>query len=212
MRSVLAQQLCRSRPLRTALTVCLALSVAAGHAAVELAQKPLIASAGSTPKPNLMLTVDTSGSMARRHMPEGLAKVNGQTLPVFGGVLISLLPGDTYEGSSTWYFPAVLSESRLTNAQRLSQIYGRSPMVNSVYYDPRVRYRPWVKSPDQDWGTTDGRYPQALFGRAYTNPLLQPDVVVKNETLFLTQNCAYAVAYATALMVLAILVFDRREV
>ena len=46
----------------------------------------------------------------------------------------------------------------------------------------------------------------------YTNPLLQPDVVVKNETLFLTQNCAYAVAYATALMVLAILVFDRREV
>jgi len=46
----------------------------------------------------------------------------------------------------------------------------------------------------------------------YTNPLLQPDVVVKNETLFLTQNCAYAIAYATALMVLAILVFDRREV
>lgn len=46
----------------------------------------------------------------------------------------------------------------------------------------------------------------------YTNPLLQPDVVVKNETLFLTQNCIYAVVYATGLMVLAVLVFDRREV
>lgn len=46
----------------------------------------------------------------------------------------------------------------------------------------------------------------------YTNPLLQPDVVVKNEVAFLTQNCVYAVVYATALLFLAMIAFDRREV
>ena len=38
--------------------------------ALTLAQKPLVASVGSLPAPNIMLTVDTSGSMNFRHMPE----------------------------------------------------------------------------------------------------------------------------------------------
>lgn len=46
----------------------------------------------------------------------------------------------------------------------------------------------------------------------YTNPLLQPDVQVKNEIAFLTQNCVYAVVYATVLLLLAVIAFDRREV
>lgn len=46
----------------------------------------------------------------------------------------------------------------------------------------------------------------------YTNPLLQPDVQVKNEMAFLTQNCVYAVVYATVLLLLAVIAFDRREV
>ena len=45
-----------------------------------------------------------------------------------------------------------------------------------------------------------------------TNPLINPDVQIKNEALFLTQNFIYALVYAAVLMILAILVFDRREV
>jgi ABC-type transport system involved in multi-copper enzyme maturation permease subunit len=45
-----------------------------------------------------------------------------------------------------------------------------------------------------------------------TNPLVNPDVQVKSEVLFLTQNVIYAVVYAAVLLILAILVFDRREV
>ena len=44
------------------------------------------------------------------------------------------------------------------------------------------------------------------------NPLINPDVQIRNEALFLTQNTIYALVYAAVLMILAILVFDRREV
>ena len=45
----------------------------------------------------------------------------------------------------------------------------------------------------------------------YTNPLVQA-VEVKSEGMLLAQNCIYALVYATVLMILSILVFDRREV
>ena len=45
-----------------------------------------------------------------------------------------------------------------------------------------------------------------------TNPLVNPDVQVKSEGLFLTQNVIYALVYAAVLIILAVLAFDRREV
>lgn len=45
----------------------------------------------------------------------------------------------------------------------------------------------------------------------YTNPLVQ-NVEVKSEAALLTQNTIYAVVYATVLLILSILAFDRREV
>jgi ABC-type transport system involved in multi-copper enzyme maturation permease subunit len=46
----------------------------------------------------------------------------------------------------------------------------------------------------------------------FQNPLINPEVKVANENLFLMSNVIYAVVYASVLMILAILVFDRREV
>jgi ABC-type transport system involved in multi-copper enzyme maturation permease subunit len=46
----------------------------------------------------------------------------------------------------------------------------------------------------------------------FTNPLVNPSVQVKSEVIFLTQNVIYAVVYSAVLMILAILIFDRREV
>jgi len=46
----------------------------------------------------------------------------------------------------------------------------------------------------------------------FQNPLINPEVKVANENLFLASNVIYAVVYAAVLMILAILVFDRREV
>ncbi|HSV72192.1 MAG TPA: ABC transporter permease subunit [Chthonomonadales bacterium] len=44
------------------------------------------------------------------------------------------------------------------------------------------------------------------------NKLIHPEIVIKNEMVFLTQNVVYAVLYSAVLLVLAILVFDKREV
>ncbi len=51
------------------------------------------------------------------------------------------------------------------------------------------------------------------FGNfTYTNPLLNPDVQVTSEALFLTQNVIYAIVYSAVLLILAVLAFDRKEV
>jgi ABC-type transport system involved in multi-copper enzyme maturation permease subunit len=46
----------------------------------------------------------------------------------------------------------------------------------------------------------------------FTNPLVNPAVEVKSELLFLTQNCIYGLVYSAVLLILAVLIFDRREV
>jgi ABC-type transport system involved in multi-copper enzyme maturation permease subunit len=46
----------------------------------------------------------------------------------------------------------------------------------------------------------------------FTNPLVNPDVQVKSEALFLTQNVIYGLVYSAVLIILSILIFDRREV
>jgi len=95
-------------------------------------------------------------------MPEGTAKVNGKNLTVIGNTLWRNYPIDTYEASNgTNVMPAFLGNG-LTAEALQTQIYSRSPFVNTVYYDPRVRYRPWA--------TPTGRYPTAVFSQAYTNP------------------------------------------
>lgn len=44
------------------------------------------------------------------------------------------------------------------------------------------------------------------------NKLIHPTVEITNENVFITQNIVYALIYSAVLLILAILVFDRREV
>lgn len=132
----------------------------------ELAQKPLIASTGSRPAPNVMLTMDTSGSMNFRHMPEGSTKVNGETIAVESGRTWRVHPDDTYaDGVQTaGHMPAKKNET--DDAKLLRQIKLRSPDINTIYYDPKQRYTPWASGPST-------HYPEASFTKAYINPLKQ---------------------------------------
>lgn len=164
-----------------------------GLAAVELAQRPLISSEGSSPKPNLMLTVDTSESMLRRHMPEGSAKVNGQTLSVVANSLWRVHPQDLDMGEALNQgefstMPARVPDGTLTQAQRRAQIYARSPFVNTVYYDPRVRYRPWA--------TPTGRFDVARFDRAYVDPNRQDSTKTSHRFVNFANVVSYRVCVA----------------
>lgn len=44
------------------------------------------------------------------------------------------------------------------------------------------------------------------------NPILNPNLRITNETFFITSNILYALAYSAFLLLIAALVFDRREV
>ncbi|MBP6963285.1 MAG: ABC transporter permease [Armatimonadetes bacterium] len=51
------------------------------------------------------------------------------------------------------------------------------------------------------------------FANFFTqNPLIHEGVAIKNEAVYYAQNILYALIYASVLMMIAILVFDRREV
>ncbi|WKB52421.1 pilus assembly protein [Eleftheria terrae] len=127
-------------------------------------QKPLLRREGGVPKANVMLTIDDSGSMRANHMPENTFKVNGYdvTLPYTGAArVMDVLPDDpTPLGNMT----ILGSVTAIRNSNSVFQRQFRSPDVNSIYYNPEVRYLPWMKP-------GGGRFPDAVPTSAYWNPV-----------------------------------------
>ena len=105
-------------------------------AQAAVSQSPLLGRSGSGALPNLMLTLDTSGSMASEYMPDGDTVAVGTR---------------TFNNSieSTW--STSTSMRRLdANATTLTRAV-RSPQVNRIYYDPSVKYSPWRKQDASLW-------------------------------------------------------------
>lgn len=51
------------------------------------------------------------------------------------------------------------------------------------------------------------------FANFFTqNPLIHPEVVIKNELTYYVENILYAIVYASVVLIIAILLFERREV
>lgn len=117
-----------------------------------VSQMPLLSSSGSRPKPNVMLTLDTSGSMNFRHMPED----------IIGSVTRVMHPDDTYAANTL--YDGVVTANPTANSVTERKL--RSPDVNTIYYNPEVLYQPW-RHPD------GGRYPAANYQRAFLDPLAQ---------------------------------------
>lgn len=50
------------------------------------------------------------------------------------------------------------------------------------------------------------------FANFFTqNPLIHPEVAIRNEMIYYAQNIIYAIVYASILMIIAILVFEKRD-
>ncbi|MBC3874616.1 pilus assembly protein [Undibacterium flavidum] len=105
--------------------------------------------------PNVFYTLDDSGSMMFEAMPEELTPTGNSSLDG------SRIDQFTYCGSSCWItrvFPAPAdvynvsgAGNYITNRQavvgfsdNITVARWRSPAVNKVYYDPNVRYDPWI--------------------------------------------------------------------
>jgi type IV pilus assembly protein PilY1 len=147
----------------------------------QVAQRPLLGTVGSA-APNLVFTLDDSGSMWFECLPDSmctLTDVNGGitrgvgTVPVdFAGNALkdSVASYDSYVRTDTvcvsFFFGFCLSYGTQDVNVSSPNLYGRqmrSSATNPLYYDPAVRYQPWLKA--------DGtRYPNSPGTAALINP------------------------------------------
>jgi type IV pilus assembly protein PilY1 len=150
--------------------------VAAPSRAAEPAQIPLSSRVAPPPAPNVMLTIDDSGSMLADFMPEGSFLVNGKSI-VLGNDWIAAFPGDWRKlcqaGKTNACLPGDFPTgnylSGVVTAIKDPDVYQmqyRSPDVNPIYYNPDIRYLPWLRP---DGG---GRMPDADPAAAPFDPVI----------------------------------------
>lgn len=145
-----------------------------------LAQKPLLSSNGVMPKPNVILSLDNSESMALNHMPESVA----------GSFLVRMHPDDDLSISSHSILRSVAGYVPATGkcADNVFECMMRSPDVNTIYYNPATYYRPWV-----DANNPNARLPESSFTAAPIDPLNQAKTV--NLAASVTEANATAVRW-----------------
>lgn len=110
--------------------------------------------------PNIMFTLDDSGSMLFEYMPDNL-------VPGVNYLVGFPSPVGVYKGSSNVVSNAAVMGfgTNVSNDNMVIKVARfRSPDVNQIYYDPATKYEPW-KNAD---GTS---MPQANPTAAYFNPV-----------------------------------------
>ncbi len=123
------------------------------------AQWPLLNKVLPPVKPNLMVTLDDSSSMLLRHLPDtdtdfsvGAFRVRSPVTSATGAV--------KFAHKDTGIFTIAAEAGSLDWPQR----FMRSPDTNPIYYNPEIRYRPWLQA--------DGsRFPNASISAALLDPM-----------------------------------------
>ncbi|MDW5443222.1 pilus assembly protein [Polaromonas sp. SM01] len=131
------------------------------------AQIPLLNISGGGVTPNLMLTMDDSGSMHFQHIPENLfAGGTFATVNPVGSQTVRWDPRDDYQVGVN-FAGTVPGNINSTNYVLRAL---RSPDTNSIFYNPETLYRPWM--------TSDGvtRLPNSPAAAAYKDPLIRTGV------------------------------------
>ena len=99
--------------------------------------------------PNLVFVIDDSGSMQFEIMPDDY---------VYSSIRFVFPRANNVYGSTDYSnYVVTVDDNRAFNA------LARSSKFNTVYYDPSITYRPWIKA-------NGDRYPNAVANRAYHNP------------------------------------------
>ena len=155
-----------------ALLAWLGLWSAAPVLAQAPSQKPLLSRDGGGAKPNIMLTMDDSGSMMFQHMPDETIYAGSfsVTSPV-GTASVRMDPGDNATLAS--HFIGTIAAQRGSTNWR--QKIMRSADTNTVYYNPEVRYQPWALAtyplPAASASAPAGRKSKSPVAAAYRDPM-----------------------------------------
>lgn len=132
----------RFSAFQTILVVCSLLCAVASSmlAQAQPAQAPLLSRTGNPVKPNLILTLDDSGSMSYQYMPEVSASVGTFTVafPNDRSLIMDYRDPRKFTGTFSGTVPGNPDSTAIFQRQM------RSPDVNSIYYNPEIRYLPWM--------------------------------------------------------------------
>ena len=143
----------------SSLALLVALQVASLAQAATPAQLPLLGRIANPAAPNIVYTLDDSGSMAWRYMPDSVSPWSGNDR-----WWISFHPGDvrsTHESYDHWSPSSLKLFSTRDNDLVSARL--RSSAFNTIYYNPEVRYQPWFNSDGTQW-------PNASSTAARLNP------------------------------------------
>ena len=105
------------------------------------AQYPLLNTSGGGVPPNLMLTMDDSGSMAFKHMPE--ATFAGGTFATPNPVGTRTVRWDPTDDYMFGVNPVGTVPGNRTSTNYVLRAL-RSTDTNTIFYNPEIRYQPWV--------------------------------------------------------------------
>lgn len=144
------------------------------------AQVPLLVKSGVGVPPNIMLTLDDSGSMQFQHMPED--KFAGGTFFTTNPVGSDQVRWDPFDNYQTGYLVGTVPGIRTSTNYVLKAL--RSPDTNTLFYNPEVWYQPWF--------TNDGvnRLPNSPVTGAYKDPLVRTGAA--GTTIDLTRTISAA--------------------
>ena len=117
-----------SQAVRAALLLMSCALTPQAHAVIS--QESLIVKELPVVEPNLMFTLDDSGSMSFNFLPD----------TDLDDHLFAMHPAEPRTGYTPWRVQGLLG----TGDNDLLAARKRSPQVNTLYYDPDVRYDPWV--------------------------------------------------------------------
>lgn len=114
------------------------------------AQVPLLSQSAPPLNPNVMITLDDSGSMGGHSVPEGTFSVNGEVVSFPAGNWVMVAPLDpTFDPISPTNrrFLPQLNSNNVNNQFNINLFAAQaySSTVNRIYYDPTIRYLPWFK-------------------------------------------------------------------
>jgi type IV pilus assembly protein PilY1 len=136
------------------------------------AQYPLLNTSGGGVPPNFMLTMDDSGSMGFKHMPETVfAGGTFSTANPVNSNTVRWDPSDSYM-TNTNFFGTVKGDINSTNYVVRAM---RSPDTNTLFYNPEIRYQPWAVStyplPAATTGVPAGRMADSPPAAAFLDPV-----------------------------------------
>ncbi|MGC4059579.1 MAG: PilC/PilY family type IV pilus protein [Aquabacterium sp.] len=165
-----------------------ALALMLAHACISPAlsapsQTPLFNRADTIPRPNVMLTLDDSGSMTYQYLPERPFTLNNVTVNFPNDAKVFLHPRElsrnkfSFDGGGLDSFYVTAAPlNTLTAGMQLIQKQMRSPDVNGIYYNPSITYTPWVTPDNRAYRNADPEH--AWLDPAY----LHPDAATPDST------------------------------